>query len=173
MPDSQPDALLYARLLKCKGMGHALWYPGPNDHLAQQSYKDTGIRIGDLGVIRRNGTFDFLWNIAAPEDDPVNIHEPPQPTPKLPPGEIFPVPDQTSYISESEETVSQYAEVERGLTTSAPSFVHLTQGRIMHVVLTLDEVAWHQALPKLESPCSDSRRTRAKRRSCTCLMDLR
>jgi len=173
MSNSEPDAVLYAKLLKCKGMGHALWYPGPNDNLAQQAYKDTGMRIGDLGVIRRNGTFDFLWNLAAPEDDPVNVHEPPQPALVLPQSQIFPVPDKTSYINESEETVSQYAEVEKGLTATAPSYVYLVHNPLIHAVLTLDDIAWRQALRKSESPYLNSRPTRAKQRFCTCLMALR
>jgi hypothetical protein len=108
MPDSKSEAVLYAELLKCKGMGHAFWYPGPNDALGQQCYKDSGVRIGDLGVLCRDGTFDFLWNVACSKDDPVNLHVPKQPTFKLPNDALLPVADFTTSIRKGEETVSQY-----------------------------------------------------------------
>lgn len=91
-------------------MGHALWYPGSNDRLAQQSYKETGVRLGDLGVIRRNGTFDFLWNLAASKDDPVNLHNPPKPVLSLPDGDLLAV-----------KTMRLWIEVARQITSVNPS----------------------------------------------------
>lgn len=47
--------------------------PEPADDLPDQ-YRDEGTSIGDLGIIRPNGSFDFVFNIHAAADDSVNCY---------------------------------------------------------------------------------------------------
>jgi len=44
-----------------------LWIPGPNK-LRSIEYRLTGVRIGDVGIIYRNGGFSFLFNVFLPAD---------------------------------------------------------------------------------------------------------
>ncbi|KAJ7484519.1 G-protein alpha subunit-domain-containing protein [Mycena latifolia] len=65
------DGQLYSRLLLSKGAGYPLWQPEPYDDLPAE-YKQTGVRIGDVGIITSDGAFDFAFNICVPSDDPIN-----------------------------------------------------------------------------------------------------
>ncbi|KAF8802560.1 hypothetical protein BYT27DRAFT_7244602 [Phlegmacium glaucopus] len=62
---------IYERHLTPKGRGFPLWIPEPNQVL-HISYRRTGIRIGDVGIITHSGAFSFLFNICLSHDDPVN-----------------------------------------------------------------------------------------------------
>jgi len=64
---------LYQRRLKSKHphLGEALWVPQTNRSLPTP-YRQSGIRIGDVGLVNREGGFDFLFNICLPHDDPIN-----------------------------------------------------------------------------------------------------
>uniref|UniRef100_A0A0W0FX36 Uncharacterized protein n=1 Tax=Moniliophthora roreri TaxID=221103 RepID=A0A0W0FX36_MONRR len=61
----------YARHLFLHGHGYALWIPEPNDNSTPE-YFDQGVRVGDVGIITNDGGFDYLFNICAPADDPIN-----------------------------------------------------------------------------------------------------
>lgn len=69
--DPPKDNEIYERLLRRKGRGFALYIPQPNRRLPI-AYRRVGIRIGDVGVITRDGGFNFLFNICIPHDDPAN-----------------------------------------------------------------------------------------------------
>jgi len=64
---------LYQRRLKSKHphLGEALWVPQTNRSLPTP-YRQSGIRIGDVGLVNREGGFDFLFNICLPHDDLIN-----------------------------------------------------------------------------------------------------
>ena len=66
----QPSQV-YARALYPLGRGCPLWIPEPNGESPQEYHKG-GIRIGDVGVLRSDGGFGFIFNVCCPEGDPVN-----------------------------------------------------------------------------------------------------
>jgi hypothetical protein len=59
---SLPQGELYARLLYLKGYGRAMWIPEPSVTLPRAN-RDTGICIGDVGLFRSEGSFDFLFSV--------------------------------------------------------------------------------------------------------------
>lgn len=62
---------VYARLLLPKKLGFPLWTPEPDDNLPDQ-YCEIGVSIGDVGILKSDGDFDFLFSICVPFDDPIN-----------------------------------------------------------------------------------------------------
>ena len=64
---------LYAKLMMRAEpeRGFPLWYPEPNSRLPAE-YCETGLRIGDVGVVTAHGTFDVFFNIYLPEDHPLH-----------------------------------------------------------------------------------------------------
>ncbi|KAF9260144.1 hypothetical protein L218DRAFT_873138, partial [Marasmius fiardii PR-910] len=62
---------IYARTLYPLGRGCALWVPEPNNDLPP-AYLQTGVEIGDVGVLRADGSFDFVFNACCSADNPVN-----------------------------------------------------------------------------------------------------
>ncbi|KAF9078140.1 hypothetical protein BDP27DRAFT_346464 [Rhodocollybia butyracea] len=65
------DSELYSQLLLPKKRGYPLWHPTPNDSLPNE-YRKTGISIGDVGYLNRNGAFNHLFNVCCSADHPVN-----------------------------------------------------------------------------------------------------
>ncbi|KAF9260143.1 hypothetical protein L218DRAFT_873071 [Marasmius fiardii PR-910] len=51
--------------------GHALRVPEPNKELTAE-YRQTGVRIGDVGILRDDGSFDFVFNVCCSANDPIN-----------------------------------------------------------------------------------------------------
>ncbi len=50
-----------------------------SDYNLPDVYRDKGVSVGDLGILTDDGGFDFLFNVCAEADDPVNqSHVPPQ-----------------------------------------------------------------------------------------------
>jgi hypothetical protein len=62
---------VYRCLLLPTGNGFPLWTPEPNERLPDAK-RDKGIMIGDVGIIKADGSFDFLFNICLPSSDPIN-----------------------------------------------------------------------------------------------------
>jgi len=62
---------IYRDLLLPQRHGLPFWTPEPDANLPE-TYKDRGISIGDLGLLTDDGGFDYLFNIHAKADDPVN-----------------------------------------------------------------------------------------------------
>jgi hypothetical protein len=71
------DSQLYSRLLLPKGHGYPLFHPQPFDDLPFESRR-VGTDIGDVGVVTSDGSFDVIFNICRPPDDPVNRFGVPQ-----------------------------------------------------------------------------------------------
>ena len=59
---SLPQGELYSRLLYRKGYGRAMWIPEPSTTLPQAN-RDAGICVGDVGLFRPEGSFDFLFSV--------------------------------------------------------------------------------------------------------------
>ncbi|KAF9260150.1 hypothetical protein L218DRAFT_1003071 [Marasmius fiardii PR-910] len=66
----QPSQV-YARALYVLGRGCPLWIPEPNSELPRE-YFEGGVRIGDVGVVRSDGGFGFIFNACCPVGDPIN-----------------------------------------------------------------------------------------------------
>ncbi|KAJ7255937.1 hypothetical protein C8J57DRAFT_1075204 [Mycena rebaudengoi] len=62
------DAALYSRLLHPKRQGCPLYYPQPFDDLPP-TLRQTGTRIGDVGIVTPNGAFDPIFNICDRAED--------------------------------------------------------------------------------------------------------
>ena len=66
MSDSFQD--VYAKHLPCAPYGYPLRMPEPMSILPQD-YQDEGLQIGDVGIVRRDGQFDVLFNICKDSDN--------------------------------------------------------------------------------------------------------
>ncbi|KAI5899405.1 uncharacterized protein SCHCODRAFT_02682424 [Schizophyllum commune H4-8] len=62
---------IYAENLLPLREGYPLWIPEPDEELPM-CYRQSGVRIGDVGVIGQDGGFQFIFNICSSADDPVN-----------------------------------------------------------------------------------------------------
>ena len=51
--------------------GYPLWSPEPNHRLPPE-YRETGVQIGDVGVVTEHGGFDVFFNICLPVDHPLH-----------------------------------------------------------------------------------------------------
>jgi len=81
VPESTPNAraefeIYYDQLLLRK-RGCPLYCPGPIIDLPIQ-YRKTGCRIGDIGILCNDGSFDYLFNILYPAYHPINRGRVPQ-----------------------------------------------------------------------------------------------
>ncbi|TRM64883.1 hypothetical protein BD626DRAFT_236973 [Schizophyllum amplum] len=63
----------YAENLLLAREGYPLWVPEPLANLPP-SYQQSGVRIGDVGVVTKEGAFSMLFNICLPADDPINSY---------------------------------------------------------------------------------------------------
>jgi hypothetical protein len=68
---SQAPSEVYARQLLPKKYGYPLFIPAPHNNLPPE-YRDRGTSIGDVGIIKPNGSFSFVFCICAPATSPVN-----------------------------------------------------------------------------------------------------
>ncbi|KAF9260142.1 hypothetical protein L218DRAFT_873130 [Marasmius fiardii PR-910] len=62
---------LYSAALYTLCRGCALWIPEPNEELPP-AYRQIGVRIGDVGILRADGSFDFIFNVCYPADHEIN-----------------------------------------------------------------------------------------------------
>ncbi|KAM6496175.1 hypothetical protein JOM56_008881 [Amanita muscaria] len=60
-------------MLKCL-VGYPLYDPKSFSDLSKK-YPRNGVNVGDVGFVRGNGTFDFLFNICPPHNDLINPPE--------------------------------------------------------------------------------------------------
>ncbi len=68
---SKSSREIYTRLLLQKEHGYPLWIPEPDGRLPE-AYRGKGVGIGDVGILRNDGGFDYLFNACMPADDPIN-----------------------------------------------------------------------------------------------------
>ena len=70
---AESAASLYAKLMMRvePERGFPLWYPEPNNRLPAE-YWETGLRIGDVGVVAADGVFDVFFNICLSENHPLH-----------------------------------------------------------------------------------------------------
>lgn len=73
LPPIMASNIIYRDLLMHKRHGLPFWTPEPDANLPE-AYRKLGISIGDLGLLTDDGGFDYLFNIHAAADDPVNQH---------------------------------------------------------------------------------------------------
>jgi len=94
--NSNGNAEGYSRSLLFSGNGFPVWYPG-GDLGKSIEYLQKGLGIGDVGILDREGIFDFCFNIFLPPEDPIHSHSVPREfQPILPPpssSEISYIPD--------------------------------------------------------------------------------
>jgi len=74
---SQAPSEVYARQLLPKKYGYPLFMPAPYDNLPRE-YRDRGTSIGDVGIIKPNRSFSFVFSICASATSPVNCFGVPQ-----------------------------------------------------------------------------------------------
>jgi len=74
---SNGNAEAYSRSLLLSGNGFPVWYPG-GDLGKSVEYLQKGLSIGDVGILDREGIFDFWFNIFLPLDDPIHSHSVPR-----------------------------------------------------------------------------------------------
>ncbi|KDR69316.1 hypothetical protein GALMADRAFT_77705 [Galerina marginata CBS 339.88] len=67
----------YSHALLLHGHGFPIWHP-PGDIGKPVEYLQKGVRIGDVGVIDKDGIFDFRFNIFLTPDDPVHARSAPR-----------------------------------------------------------------------------------------------
>ncbi|KAF8838095.1 hypothetical protein BDN67DRAFT_1013362 [Paxillus ammoniavirescens] len=51
--------------------GYPLWFPEPDSNLPE-ACRTEGLRIGDVGIVTEDGSFDLLFNICSPRDHPLH-----------------------------------------------------------------------------------------------------
>ncbi|KAF8836670.1 hypothetical protein BDN67DRAFT_973854 [Paxillus ammoniavirescens] len=75
MSRSESPQDVYARLMTRvdPSRGYPLWFPEPESRLPED-YRNDGLRIGDVGIVAEDGSFDVFFNICLPADHP--LHQP-------------------------------------------------------------------------------------------------
>jgi hypothetical protein len=74
---SQAPSEVYVRQLLPKKYGYPLFIPAPHNNLPPE-YRDRGTSIGDVGIIKPNGSFSYIFSICTPANSPVNCFGVPQ-----------------------------------------------------------------------------------------------
>ncbi|KIJ18038.1 hypothetical protein PAXINDRAFT_72125 [Paxillus involutus ATCC 200175] len=73
MPSSECPQDVYARRMirADPSRGYPLWFPEPDSNLPEPC-RTEGLRIGDVGIVTEDGSFDLLFNICSPRDHPLH-----------------------------------------------------------------------------------------------------
>ncbi|KIJ59211.1 hypothetical protein HYDPIDRAFT_101127, partial [Hydnomerulius pinastri MD-312] len=73
MSNSESPQDVYARLLLHTepSRGYPLWVPEPDSSLPTE-YKSEGLKVGDIGVVAEDGSFDIFFNICLSETHPLH-----------------------------------------------------------------------------------------------------
>ncbi|KAJ6492857.1 hypothetical protein C8R47DRAFT_424285 [Mycena vitilis] len=72
-PSGLSAADLYVLLMLMCGKRYPMWSPSPNSaHQVPVAHRKYGISLGDVGLITPDGAFDFMFNIFAAKNDPLN-----------------------------------------------------------------------------------------------------
>ncbi|KAF8835575.1 hypothetical protein BDN67DRAFT_1072350 [Paxillus ammoniavirescens] len=73
MPSSECPQDVYARRMirTDPSRGYPLWHPEPDSNLPEACLTE-GLRIGDVGIVTADGSFDLLFNICSPRDHPLH-----------------------------------------------------------------------------------------------------
>ncbi|PBL03172.1 hypothetical protein ARMGADRAFT_1069725 [Armillaria gallica] len=67
----QYDHKVYVQLMSTLGHGYPLWFPDYDPNLPPTYPKD-GTRVGDLGYLTDEGSFEYLFNVCTDASDPSN-----------------------------------------------------------------------------------------------------
>jgi hypothetical protein len=70
-PNKKTPQDIYAEELSNPERGYPLYIPEPYSNLPE-AYRNRGIQIGDVGIIRPDGGFEYFFSIACTENNPIN-----------------------------------------------------------------------------------------------------
>ncbi|KIL57182.1 hypothetical protein M378DRAFT_36399, partial [Amanita muscaria Koide BX008] len=63
---------IYTRaMLKCQ-VGYPLYVPQPYSGFSEEVYSRKGVCVGDVGIITKDGAFDFLFNVCPSQNSLIN-----------------------------------------------------------------------------------------------------
>ncbi|KAK0202375.1 hypothetical protein DFS33DRAFT_1339607 [Desarmillaria ectypa] len=68
---SKSSREIYIRLILQKEHRYSLCTPEPDGYLPE-AYRCKGVGVGDVGILRNDRGFDYLFNVCKPADDPIN-----------------------------------------------------------------------------------------------------
>ncbi|KAF7299464.1 F-box domain-containing protein [Mycena indigotica] len=155
---------LYSRLLFSKKLGYPLYNPClSSDHSPARIA--AGVQIGDVGVVRRDGSFDPIFNILDSTLNPTTFPDDFQPLAKLSAAQANDIAKQTAYYSnnhkvstleERNASLSLEANLSGtglGLPGGANASIEFTRNSKHQAILVLPEggsVYEHRALTALE-----------------------
>lgn len=116
MSDRVPGQSTYVREMVKKGHGHPLWNPEP-DVSSPLAYRQTGISVGDVGILYPSGNFGYLFNIFLDANHPCNPSELPE---GFAPLKTFPGSRIAFDCHESGFVTSPYMRVKSSVRTGLP-----------------------------------------------------
>lgn len=70
VPQTSPE--IYVHSLIRQSRGYPLWIPSPSVSLPV-SYRSSGVRVGDVGIITPEGGFTFFFNVFHEAMHPINV----------------------------------------------------------------------------------------------------
>lgn len=87
----ESDSEIYVCHLLPAKRGYPLWRPKPQGARLPITYKQEGVKIGDVGTLNEFGGFSYLFNIFHPADHPINVGRVPPDFKSLPAEEYLDV----------------------------------------------------------------------------------
>ncbi|KAF8959470.1 hypothetical protein BDZ97DRAFT_1705049 [Flammula alnicola] len=135
---------IYYRHLFAKERGTPLWIPSPNNSLPI-TYRRKGISIGDVGIITKNGAFDFLFNVCLPHDDEINRNRVPADfSPLNPP--LLPENDIQIYEDLGEGAYLSSESIKKDISDVGPSGITFESSACEGAILTIPHGAYTEDL---------------------------